>query len=168
MEFIAECYANKSIAEKLLQILSKKVGLPAKVKHSFKHGRDRVIKELMKGPKDKLVIGVIDYEEGIARTYIDKNFKLMDVWENQILIGISKHRGNVIVVIFDPKIEEAFICKVSEELCENIYQLNRLRTREAQELVKKLINKHDAEVILQAIAIKLIMVIKNKEIERSS
>ncbi len=62
MEFLAECYANKYIAERLPRTLSKRLKQTSKVRHSYKQGRDRIIKEIISSSKGKnhLIIAVIE------------------------------------------------------------------------------------------------------------
>lgn len=99
----AECYANHWFASRL--------GL--KATHKNKMGRDVILYEInntRKKDKNTKIIAIIDYEEGKSRVNIDKRFNLTPLADkivNGILFGIQS--GQVIAVIFDPKIEDIFI-----------------------------------------------------------
>ena len=161
MEFLAECYANTYVAKKLSQMLNKKLKQPSKVRHSYKQGRDRIIKEIISisKRKDRLTIAVIDYEKGISRKFIDVNFELSKI-DERILIGISKHGKNAIAIVFDPDIEEAFICRISRELCEDIFQFQKLKSRKAYSAIREFIGKPDTKRILNTIVEKLVEIIQ--------
>lgn len=145
VKLIAECYANKCIADKLSEILKKHTNYIIDTPlHNYKLGRDRIIKDILKKQSTKhLVIAIIDYERGVSRVYIDKNFKKLGEVEGPIIISVSKQRPNVAAIIFDPDIEEAFLCKMSRNLCKDPHKLERIKSIEACQIIEKLLDKSD-------------------------
>ena len=77
MIFIAECYANTCFTRELKRLLSKE-GIHIEVRHKHIMGRDRILRDLIRIAKrtSDLIVAIIDYEEGIARAYVDKQFKI--------------------------------------------------------------------------------------------
>jgi uncharacterized protein (UPF0548 family) len=60
---------------------------------------------------------VIDYEEGLMRALIDRNFEFKDVlFDGAVYIGVYKRDERVLVVVFDPHVE-GFLCKVAGRFC---------------------------------------------------
>lgn len=141
IEILSECYANKCLAGKLSEILRKRTDYAIRVVHSYKYGRDRIISELLKRSLARQwIIAIIDYERGISRVYIDTLFKLKEV-ENHIFIGVSKRKPNITVIVFDPDIESAFLCKLSKELCRNLFKLKHIKSRNACNVVERVIEE---------------------------
>ena len=76
LRLIAECYANKCVADKLRELifqLTEGETLQINVFHKHYMGRDRILKELFKIAKkgDVLQVILIDYERGVARKYVE-------------------------------------------------------------------------------------------------
>jgi gamma-glutamyl phosphate reductase len=157
IKLIPECYANKCIANKLYEILKRQLRQHISILHNYKHGRDRIISKILKSPlAEQALIAVIDYERGISRIYIDEHFELEKVI-NYIFIDISKHDPKVMAIIFDPRIEEAFVCRVSKELCKNPFLLEQIRSRNACNILKKVVDKNkEAKDIIYKLSEKLI------------
>ena len=99
-----ECYANRCLADELARMLRRRIG------------RDRIVSRVLKSPlTGRLLIAVIDYERGVSRVYIDRHFELEEV-ADRILIGVARKKPNVMAIVFDPDIENAFLCRVSRQL----------------------------------------------------
>ncbi len=142
IQLIPECYANRCIAEKLSEMLAKHLGYTPRVVHSYKYGRDRIIREIMKRSQmGQRFIALIDYERGVSRVYIDRHFELEEI-EANIFIGVSRRSPDAIAVVFDPDIESAFLCMVSRELCESPSRLRRVKSRDACGIVGRLLEEY--------------------------
>jgi hypothetical protein len=98
---VAECYGNKCIGEYLRNAVG------GEVRHKRNYGREFILRDVVKGikPRCNRLIVVIDYETGVARALVEKNFQLTQicekVWVGQ---GVNKLAG-VVAVVFDPHIE---------------------------------------------------------------
>ena len=140
---VSECYANKCLADELSQTLRRRAGHGVRPKHNYhnyRYGRDRIISEILKKQLTGKLIAVIDYERGISRHYVDKHFELREV-VSCIFVGIGKRKPNIIAIVFDPDIENAFLCRISRELCRDKFQLERIKSRDACNIVKRLIEE---------------------------
>lgn len=109
MLLIAECYANKCVADRLRSLLSPLIDRETrqfKVLHKYYSGRDRILNDVFeKARKDEdLQIILIDYERGIARKYVEDNFELKKVYD-KILVGTARDFNRLVAVVFDPDIE---------------------------------------------------------------
>jgi len=119
---LAECYANRCIAEEIIEMLREVIGVSKSLRHTMKMGRDEVLKRYKKilsdpSTSNAYVLAVIDYEQGRTREYIDKNFDLRaPLYNNTVCIGVDKKNPRGVVIVFDPFIEE-FLCKVSGRFC---------------------------------------------------
>jgi len=154
---LAECYANKCFAERLSGVLEEAIGVKVEVKHKSSSGRDRVVKELsnLASSQPGYIIGVIDYEVGESRKFIDKNFSLEGV-EEGILVGQIKSKSNVLAVIFDPNIEEALLCRESRrELCRDPEWLERVKSSEACSAVNKILDEDDIAKLIHRVGERL-------------
>ena len=154
--FIAECYANYGFTEKLLTELNKRYRIKSKNIHKLIYSRDRILKEIDKIIKSRKfentkIIAVIDFERGISRKFIEENFNLIQISGLSIYIGVGKKWNNVYAVIFDPRIEEAFICRFKEDICRNPFILRRIKSREAREYVMQIFKNRKAEDYLDII-----------------
>ena len=111
MDILAECYLNECIAEKIAERIRRQT----RVIHKYVFGRDRVLHELLRrgreNPSDKM-LGIIDYEVGPARTYIDRNVEVNHkLFGDKILLGKLRKLNNVFAVVFDPNPEEVLNIK---------------------------------------------------------
>ena len=119
---LAECYANRCVAEEIIEMLREVLEISKNIKHTVKMGRDEVLKRYRKilsdtSTSNAYVLAVIDYEQGKTREYIDKNFDLRaPLYNNTVHIGVDKRNPRGVVIVFDPFIEE-FLCKVSGRFC---------------------------------------------------
>jgi len=118
---LAECYANKCLAVSLIAIMRGRIpSVEAKIKHNEKMGRDRILKVLdrVRGRLGgaEVLLAVIDYERGIARKYVEANFKILATYyDNIVHIAVFKE-PKVISIILDPDIGE-FLCKTTKRYC---------------------------------------------------
>ena len=154
VELVAECYANKCIADKLSQALRKRMGCEVRVKHTYRHGRDRVVSEILKRPLagQQRLIAVIDYERGISREYINNHFELEEV-VNSIFAGVSRSKPGVVAIVFDPDVESAFLCRISKERCKNKSLLERIKSRRACNAVEGIVEgSREGERILSRLS----------------
>ena len=140
IEILAECYANEFIAGIIASIIRKKYNInkrKVKVRHTPKLGRDEIVRRILKprSSNSTLRLGVIDYEEGVSRTYIDKNFKLLTA-DHRIFIGLS-YKTSALAIIFDPRIEESLIAEVCPDVYHNAEKLEKVKSREASKLLRK-------------------------------
>ncbi len=143
IDLVSECYANKCVANKLSEILRRRKGYIVRVVHSYVHGRDRIVSKILKRVSmEQQLIAIIDYERGVSRAYIDKHFELKEI-ESRILIGTSKRKSNVMVIVFGPDIEDALLCRISKDLCRDLFKLKRIKSRDACSIVEKLIEESE-------------------------
>jgi hypothetical protein len=114
---LAECYANTCFAE----AVARNIGLEAGAHHTYKMGREKVIKKAEKVLRnlksDEHILIFIDYEIGPSRRYIDVNFELQAMYGDGLHVGVFKRDKRLIAIIFDPNIEE-FLCKVTGKYCD--------------------------------------------------
>jgi hypothetical protein len=113
---LAECYANKCIADEIVNLLR----LRENTIHSRVMGRDKVLKKYrstLERYANAYVIAVIDYEEGIMRTFIDRNFNLRtSLYNGKVHIGIDRMYRRGLAIVFDTCIEE-FLCEITNKFC---------------------------------------------------
>ena len=149
------------VAEELERLI-REFGYHARTIHKYMQGRDRVVKEVMRvaGEVGGLVVAVIDYERGASRVFIDKHFDLVERIEATILLGIGRRRRNLIAVIFDPDIEEGFLCKINRAICQNITYYRRVKSERACSVIAGLIGEQSAQRALRRIAESLANIIK--------
>lgn len=152
MIIVAECYANTCFAEALRGVLREKGFLEVRIVHKHVMGRDRVLRESLAiaDKTNDFVLAVIDREEGIASSYIDKNFKIQETYEG-ILLGVSNRASNLLAVIFDPDIERAFLCKIASVLCEEGYR-RRVKSGGACSILGRYLGGERAQDILRGLA----------------
>ncbi len=160
IEVLAECYANKCIAIELLQAISKSIRCSAKIRHSYKQGRDRIVQEVVKPLRECVRIAVIDYEKGASRIFIDKNFSLEKVWSG-VFIGVSKRSTNSIAIVFDPNIEEALLCRIDEEICRDIYLYQKVKSRDACSVMSRILDSSEFNEFLNKVASRVIDILKH-------
>jgi len=146
---VPECYANACFAQRLVDILRAAHGINPRVSHRRVSGRDRILNMLKRLQQDK-VLAVIDYEEGQARKYIDENFQLERIVEG-IYVGVFRRSQNVVAVVFDPKIEEAFICRFLRGRCSDVDWKGKVKTGEACSVLAELLNREDVAILMQKI-----------------
>jgi len=151
--FLAECYANECFAEKLKSTIAGK-GIPVKVGHTSKYGRDKIVKMLLNFQDSNPVIGVIDYEKGVSRSYIDKNFDLEEI-QAGIFRGKAKRKQNIFVVVFDPNIEEAFICRKRHEICEKPNEKRKVKSSNACDALSGIFSNEEIEPIARSLMEKI-------------
>ena len=98
---LAECYANKCIADEIINLLR----LRGNTIHSRVMGRDKVLRKYrstLERYANTYVIAVIDYEEGIMRTFIDKNFNLRtSLYNGKVHIGIDNMYGGGLALVLN-------------------------------------------------------------------
>jgi len=116
---LGECYANSCVAEMIIDILK----LNTRVRHKYVSGRDRILKEITslyeKSRGDVNILALIDYERGVMRSFIDKNFRFeMTLFDNTLHIGVYKRSQKIIAIIFDPFVEE-FLCRSINKFCDD-------------------------------------------------
>jgi hypothetical protein len=146
---LAECYANRCVAEEIIEMLREVTEASKSIRHTAKMGRDEVLKRYKKilsnpSTSNAYVLAVIDYEQGKTREYIDKNFDLRaPLYNNTVHIGIDKKSPRGVVVVFDPFIEE-FLCKVSDRFCRDE---ERKSIKHGDIDCKKLINESVAKAL---------------------
>jgi len=159
---LAECYANKGFAEGLADCLRNisGSGFGIRVIHKPNMGCDEILSRVRsdylsrfcRNYRDEchnVVIVVIDREEGVSSLYIDK-------WlcaEHSASVGAPdfnidlcvKEVGNWVVVgvVFNPRIEEAFICKLKPSICRNPVLLNQVKSSEGTDKVKDMIRRYN-------------------------
>jgi len=153
---IAECYANACFAQELKKLLNKEGIQYVRVKHKQTMGRDRILKDLM-GIAERvsdLVVAVIDYEEGIARAYVEKQFKTSSVNRN-VLLGISKQKDNLLAIVFDPNIEDGLLCKVNKTLCRDPSYYKKVKSSKACNVVAKYLKENYIQSILRRLVAEL-------------
>ena len=159
---VAECYANKCVAQSFRTVLNnmlrEKLGeapIATKVRHNYKYGRDRIVKELAKLANrntDAKILAIIDYETGISRVFIDNNFDLYGLkGYNSILVGRYRRSQNILAIVFDPNIEKALICSIEKSLC-NPDMLKRVKSDDACSALRPLFGKQSFNDILQQMA----------------
>ena len=157
---LPECYANECVA-RMLKMKLRDFSINVEVSHNYKHGRDRIVQDL-----DKLaskvgnaitLLALIDYEKGIARFYIDKNFELHRLeGHNGILLGRYHRKRNVLAIVLDPNIEEALLCKVEERLCKDPEMFEQIKSRSACKVIFPLTERQEFSNILQQMANKIV------------
>ncbi len=157
--FLSECYANYGFTRKLIEELRRHKDEIRVNKNIHKRvlGRERILKEIeriysMIRSRTAKIIAVIDFEEGYSRKFIGENFVLQKVSSFNIYIGVYKRLNNVYAIIFDPHIEEAFICKFDKNACRDPSESERYKSEEAIDLVMKLFRKSEARKCLDVIA----------------
>jgi len=146
---VPECYANACFAQRLVDILRAARGVNPRVIHRRVSGRDRILNILKQLPQDNVLV-IIDYEVGPAREYIDENFQLERVVEG-IYVGVFRRSQNVVAVVFDPRIEEAFICKFLRGRCSDVDWKGRVKSGEACSVLAELLNREDVAILMQKI-----------------
>jgi len=153
---IAECYANACFAQELKKLLNREGVQYIRVKHKQTMGRDRILKDLLEIAErtSNLIVAVIDYEEGIARAYVEKQFKTSNVNGN-VLLGISKQKDNLLAIVFDPNIEDALLCKINKTLCRDPSYYEKVKSSRACNVVAKYLKENHAQSILRKLVAEL-------------
>jgi len=148
---LAECYANECFAEKLRGVMVE-LGTTVEVKHSPTYGRDRIVYKLLERYRGShYVVGVIDYEHGVSRSFIDKQFDLNEV-EKKIFLGTARGKQNLYVVVFDPDIEEALICRRHSDICRNPSELEKVKSSKACTAISRILNDEEVKQLIYSIA----------------
>lgn len=167
MLLFAECYANECLAQKLAQNLKDVEEII--IRHKEVYGRDTIIKILKKilagefrSPlvEGTLTMAIIDYERGDARKYIDNFFSQRQIiTEGIVLSTTERKRKKIVAVIFDPNIEEAFLCKISNKLCctESVHK--RIKSKNACSFLEKFLESDNAKRLIELISQKVLDVI---------
>lgn len=152
---LAECYANKCVALELRRLVMELSGSSiSNPVHNPKMGRDRVVKKILAGDLP-MALAVIDYEKGMSRVYIDQQFNIIDRIEDTILLGISRVNPTKVAVIFDPNIEEAFLCKKIKTLCNNRKNYETIKSEKACNIINKYLDHKQIQTTLKALAHRL-------------
>jgi len=146
---VPECYANACFAQRLVDILRAAHGVNPRVIHRRVSGRDRIL-NVLKQLRQSSILAIIDYEEGQARKYIDENFQLKRVVEG-IYVGVFRRSQSVVAVVFDPRIEEAFICRFLRGRCSDVNWKGRVKSGEACNVLAELLNREDVATLVQRI-----------------
>ena len=123
--------------------------------HNPKMGRDRILKKILKNNLPPTLV-IIDYERGVSRKYLEKQFDFVDTIDNTILIGKSRKIPNKIAVIFDPDIEWGFLCKKTRDLCSNRQYYEMIKSNRACNVLERYISQGQVQNVLSTIADKLI------------
>jgi hypothetical protein len=125
LRVLTECYANKCLAEELKKFLVDIANISS-IRHSPKMGREKLLKIASRISENieenELLLIIIDYERGLARKYIDTNFKIYSSLYNDavhIAASVGFKKFKVIAIIFDPDIEE-FLCRTMDKYCKNL------------------------------------------------
>jgi len=137
-----ECFANKWFVMTLCERLS----VRRKIRHSRKSSRDRVIKDLKEyilsssEEEATAVLAVIDYEKGRMRPYIDallNEFLRTEKQriDNSLVVAYERER-RVVVIVFDPNIEEALLCRADRRLCRDKDLLRRIKSKRGPEFLQ--------------------------------
>ena len=136
-----------------------KHGVSGNVRHSYMWGRDRIIKKVYehaKRKKDEVFVAVIDYERGVAREYINRNFRLQKLEGFQgLLVGISYRQANVLAIVFDPDIENVLERVLGTKQL-SVSQREKLKSNKACEELKKIFENNNVKKMLQSLAKKLL------------
>lgn len=160
IKLLAECYANKCVASELrrliMELLGSSISNPI---HNPKMGRDRVVKKILTSDTP-MALAVIDYEKGMSRVYIDQQFNIIDRIEDTILLGISRRNPRRISVIFDPNIEEAFLCKKIKTLCSNREYYETIKSEKACSIINKYLDNKQIRNTLTVLAHRLASILK--------
>lgn len=161
---VAECYANACFAEELKKLLDKEGVQHIEIKHKSTMGRDRILRDLIRIAKmtSNLVVAVIDYEKGVARVYVEKQFRALKI-NGDVLLGISKQRENLIAIIFDPNIEEGLLCRVDQTLCRDIHYYREIKSNRACNVLEKYLKEVPIQKILYTIVNKLISLVSENQ-----
>jgi len=156
MILIAECYANACFALELKKMLNEEGIQYIRVKHKQTMGRDRILKDLLRIAErmNTLVVAIIDYEEGVARAYIEKQFKISNV-TGSVLLGISKHKDNLLAIVFDPNIEDGLLCEINKILCRDPFYYGKVKSSKACNVITKYLEENYVRNILRKLVIKL-------------
>lgn len=143
IQLVAECYANACFAEEL-----KKKLRYARVVHKKTYGRERILRVLSN--KKELAIGIIDYEEGIGRVYIEKQSEVIERITEDLLIckGVDKLKGKLLLV-FDPRIEK-FLIRRAKWLNSRNYQ-ERIKSRMACDVLSKVLTSDEIMKIVDKV-----------------
>ncbi|NPB00493.1 MAG: hypothetical protein GXO10_03865 [Crenarchaeota archaeon] len=153
---ITECYANAGFADALMIILNREISshnLSDKIHiksiyHTPKQGIDVVLKRSIRALcQHTCCIVVIDYEQGEMRRYVNKILtRELSKFDN-IVVRVSQtfcsssHTRYLIGIVFDPRIEEALICKISSEFCKDLKKKRLIKSYRGREVVKNLVSK---------------------------
>jgi len=111
--------------------------------------RDRIL-NVLKQLRQSSILAIIDYEEGQARKYIDENFQLERVVEG-IYVGVFRRSQNVFALVFDPRIEEAFICRFLRGRCSDVDWKGKVKSGDACDALAELLNREDVVILMQRI-----------------
>ncbi|GEM_PF-3201572 len=146
MLILAECCANHYIAKRMLDMLNEVFSFKAKLRHNFRQGRDRIlsnIERIIKESENYRIFAVIDFEKGeVARKYINAYFILHKI-DDRILLGVSKKYSNkVTAIIFDPNIEEAFLCPILREICSDRSKFDLVKSSKCEDYLSKVIDRN--------------------------
>lgn len=162
MILAAECYSNACFAEELKKILYEERFRDVRIIHKHVLGRDRILKDSVgiAEKTDELVIAIIDYEKGVARAYIEKQFRLFMVYEN-ILLGSSVKKGNLLAIVFDPNIKEGLLCKVRDILCRNPSYYNKIKSSDACNIIARYLKEDPIQKILSKLVMDLRSMMKD-------
>lgn len=155
--FIAECYANACFTQELRRLLSKEGIHHIEVRHKHTMGRDRILRDLIRIAKrtSDLIVAIIDYEEGIARAYVDKQFKISNPVNKNILLGINRQKDNLLAIIFDPNIEESLLCRIDETLCRDPSYSERIKSSKACNIIARYLKEDYIQEILHKLVTEL-------------
>lgn|GEM_PF-6186693 len=153
--FLAECYANKGLAQLLKQKLNERLKESIVLKHLRTFSRDEVIKratspeflkrwcQITRLPFPSVVVALIDREEGISSIYIDERFrrKLPVKLEQYCISMYIRRKSNYITLglVFNPHIERALEAILGQKLSQEI--VDKLKSENGDSLIQRLLAK---------------------------
>lgn len=132
----AESYANRCLAEKLLDLLrNARSDVRFNLKHTPKMGRDEIVRRLREKVEGPAIV-LIDFEHGRSRVFVERFF--VDDKLGHSGVVIARH-GNKIGVIFDPDVEDGFLSKFWELSQEDRTRIKNRRY--AEKVINKILSK---------------------------
>lgn len=142
--FVGECCANNFIASQL----SEMIPISTKLDHTFRRSRERILKytdDLAHKYRNITVVNIIDYERAeIPRRYLEGFFNIQESGiMNTIKLGVSKRHGRrVLAIIFDPRVEEGYLCILNREMCSQ-RGLNLIKSSNCETYLSRKLNGNE-------------------------
>lgn len=164
MKILAECYANKCFADELCRLLRETLEEDFDVIHKQVYGRDRILSETKR--LEKPVLLIIDYEEGISRSFVKSFFERLEGLNNESKVLIGVGRRGVVGVIFDPRFEDALASITHRDL--NQPRSLKLKGAKAQQVARKLVKRREVKELLSKLVERLAIEIEHLKAELGS
>ncbi len=138
---LCECYANKAIASIALGDLMC-------IRHKRYMGRDTIIEEIKilaeKARLGSIYMAVIDKEYG-GSVFIDevcRRGERIDIVQSKIYICNSIYKNiEVVFIIFDPNVEEAFLCDLDKRICNDYRYKEIVKSEKGEKYIQRLLNR---------------------------